>query len=152
MMHCRKLKNKKNRLLERCLPVTYNDGPSSFEELLERDNCVLLRNQNIQCLTIELYKVYNGMWPDIMKDVFPLNTSSNYYIRSTNTFTTKSVKTVYYGTESLSYLAPKVSELIPNNIKSLENLPKLKKVIKTWKPDVCPGRFYRLYIPQVGFA
>ena len=106
----------------------------------------------MQCLAIELGKVFNGICPDIMKDVFPLSTSSNYDIRSRRIFTTRSVKTVYYRTESLSYLAPKVWELIPNNIKSLENLPKFKKAIKNWKLDVCPCRFCRLYIPQVGFV
>ena len=87
-----------------------------------------------------------------MKDVFPLSTASNYDIRSRRTFTTRSVKTVYYGTESLSYLAPNVWELIPKNIKSLENLPKFKKAIKNRKPDECPCRLCRLYIPQVGFV
>ena len=129
MMHSRKLNNKINRLHERFLRVTYNDVLSSFEELLERDNPVSVHNENIQCLAIELCKVFNDICPDIMKDVFRLSTSSNYDIRSRRTFTTRSVKIVYYGTESLSYLTPKVWELIPNNIKSLENLPKFKKAI-----------------------
>ena len=129
MMHSRKLNNKINRLHERFLRVTYNDVLSSFEELLERDNPVSVHNENIQCLAIELCKVFNDIYPDIMKDVFRLSTSSNYDIRSRRTFTTRSVKIVYYGTESLSYLTPKVWELIPNNIKSLENLPKFKKAI-----------------------
>ena len=45
--------------------------------LLERDNSVTVRNRNTQCLTIELNKVFIGTCPDIMKDVFPLSTSSN---------------------------------------------------------------------------
>ena len=152
MMHSRKLNSKINRLHERCLRVTYNDGLSLFEELLETDNSVSVHNRNIQCLAIELYKVFNDICPDIMKDVFPLSTSSNYDIRSRRTFTTRPVKTVYYGTGSLSYLAPKVWELIPNNIKSLENLSKFKKAIKNWEPDVCPCRLCRSYIPQLGFV
>ena len=108
MMHSRKLDNKINRLNERCLSVTYNDGLSSFEKLLERDNSVSVHNRNIQCPVIESYKVFNDISSDIMKDVFPLSTSSNYDIRNRRTFTTRSVKEVYYGTESLSYLAPKV--------------------------------------------
>ena len=125
---------------------------SSIEELLERDNSVSVHNRNIQCLAIELYKVFSAIYPGIVKDVFPLNTSSSYDIRSRRTFTAKSVKTVYCGTESLSCLAPKFWELIPNNIKSLENLPKFKKAIKYWKPDVFPCRLCGLYIAQVNFV
>ena len=76
MMQSRKRNNKINRLHERCLRVTYNDGLSSFEELLERDNSVSVHNRNIQRLAIKLYKVLNGIYSDIMKDVFPLRTSS----------------------------------------------------------------------------
>ena len=103
IMHGRKLNNKINRLHERCLRVTYNDGLSLFEELLETDNSVSVHNRNIQCLAIELYKVFNEICPDIMKDVFLLSTSSNYDMRSRRTFTTRSVKRVYCGTESLPY-------------------------------------------------
>ena len=73
MMYSRKLNNKITRLHERCLRcmLTY-DGLSSFEELLERDNSASVHNRNIQCLAIELYKVFNDICPDIMKDVFPL--------------------------------------------------------------------------------
>ena len=46
----------------------------------------------------------------------------------------------------------KVWELIRNNIKSLGHHPKFKKPIKYWKPDVCPSRLCRLYIPQVSFV
>ena len=82
MMHNRKLNNKINRLHERYLHVTYDDSLSSFEELLERYNSVSVHNRNIQCLAVELCKVFNGICPDIMKDVFPLSPSSNYDIRS----------------------------------------------------------------------
>ena len=93
--HSRKLKNKLTRLYERCLRVTYNDSLSSFEELLERDNSVSVHNRNIQYLAIELHKVFHGICPEIMKDVFLLSTSSNYDIRRRCTFTIRSVKTVY---------------------------------------------------------
>ena len=112
MMHSRKL-NKMNWLHERCLRATNNDGLSSFEALLERDNSVSVSNRKKRCLAIELYKVFNGICPEIMKDVFLLSISSNYDTRSRRTFTTRSVKAEYHGTEPLLYLAPKVWELIP---------------------------------------
>ena len=55
MMHSRKLNNKINRLHERFLRITYNDGYLHFEMLVERDNSISVHNRNIQCLTIELY-------------------------------------------------------------------------------------------------
>ena len=125
-----KLNNKINRLQERRLRVTYNDGLSSFEELLERDNSVSVHNRNIQCQAIELYKAFNGICFDIMKDDFLLST-----------VTTRSVKSMYYGTESLSNPALKVWELNPSNIKSFKNLAKFKKShLKTFhKPALCSG-------------
>ena len=60
-MHSRKLNNKKTRLHGRCSPVTHGDGISSFEELVERDNSVSVRNRNVQCLAIELFKIFDGM-------------------------------------------------------------------------------------------
>ena len=57
MMHSRKLNNKKTRLHGRCSPVTHSDGISS----VERDNSVSVRNRNVQCLAIELFKIFDGM-------------------------------------------------------------------------------------------
>ena len=62
-MHSRKLNNKKTRFQGRCSRVTHSDGISSFEELVERDNSVSGRSRNIQCLAIELFKVFDGMCP-----------------------------------------------------------------------------------------
>ena len=70
MMHSRLINDKIYRLHKRCLRVAYNDSQSSFDELLERDNSVSVHNRNTQCLAISLYKVFNGVCPDIRKDVF----------------------------------------------------------------------------------
>ena len=152
MLHSRLLNNKINRLHERCLRVVYNNNQNTFEELLELDNSVSTHYKNLQCLAIELYKIFNGISPDIMKDVFPLNTSSTYDIRNREIFYTRPVKSVYHGTESLSYLAPKIWELVPESIKSAESLSVFKIRIKKWKPENCPCRLCRSYIPQVGFV
>ena len=52
MMNSRELNYKINRLHERCLRVTYNDGLSSFEELLERDNSVSVLNIKMEDVDI----------------------------------------------------------------------------------------------------
>ena len=70
MFHSRSLNNKINRLHERCLRIIYNDKRSSFEELLVKDNSVSVHHNNIHTLAIEMYKVVNGISPEIMNDVF----------------------------------------------------------------------------------
>ena len=68
-----------------------------------------------------------------MKDVFPLNDDSGYNTRIKRTFKSRHVKTVRYGTDSLAYLAPKIWELVPNEMKNLESLATIKTAIKKWK-------------------
>ena len=99
-----------------------------------------------------LLNFVNDIFPDITKDVFPLNTSSNYYIKNRLTFYTRPVKPVYKGIESLSYFAPKILELILKSIKSIYLLPAFKIAIKQQKPKDCPCRLCRTYILQVGFV
>ena len=86
-----------------------------------------------------------------MKDVFPLITTSNYDIRNRKTFYSRTVKIVYNGTESLSYLAPKIWELIPKEIRLIESLSVFKIAIRKWIPINCPCRLCRIYVPQLGF-
>ena len=93
------------------------------------DNSISLHQRNLQCLAIELYKTFNDISPDIMKDIFPLNTSSIYDIRNTETFYTRPVKSVYKDTNS-SFLVPKVWKLIPESIKSIDLLIVFKLAIK----------------------
>ena len=63
--HSRAL-NKINRLHEQCLHIIYYDKTSTFKELLEKDNSVSIYYRNLEALGIEMYKVGNGMAPEIM--------------------------------------------------------------------------------------
>ena len=66
MFHSRLINNKINRLHERCLRIVYSDNQSNFEELLKKDNNVSVYQRNLQFLATELYKVSNGLSPDLM--------------------------------------------------------------------------------------
>ena len=80
MFHSGKL-NKINRSHERCLQLIYSDGISSSKELLEKDNSVLIHQNNLQKLANEMFKIYAGMAPQIMNEVFPRNFAINYNLR-----------------------------------------------------------------------
>ena len=78
MFHSRNLNNKINRLHQRCLRVIYNDKTSSFEQLLGNDNSVSIHHRNIQTLAIEMYKVTNGLSPEIMNEIFQIREESRF--------------------------------------------------------------------------
>ena len=69
MFHSRNLNNKINRIHERALRLVYQNN-LSFSELLDLDNSVTVHQKNLQVLVTEIYKVKNGIAPEIMKDIF----------------------------------------------------------------------------------
>ena len=87
-------------------------------------------------LAIELYKVANGLSSVIMSQVFPLKENIRY--PSENMFNTRNVKSIRYGTETLSHLGPKIWSIIPSHIKEEQSLTLFTKKIKQWKPERCP--------------
>ena len=106
MFHSRSLNNKINSLHERALRITYGDRLSSFENLLKKVS-VSVHHRNIQALTTEIFKVKNNIAPEIMKELFAPKMSS-YDLRKNNSFKRRRVKPVCHGTESVSYLGPKI--------------------------------------------
>ena len=83
-MFCsRKLNAKINRLHERALRLAYDDYTSSFKELLENDKSLSIHHRNIHLLAIEMFKVKKGLCPEIMRNLFRLNSNPN----SRTTFT-----------------------------------------------------------------
>ena len=129
MFHGRKL-NKVNKLHKRCLRIVYRNNTPTYEELLETDNSVSVHFRNVQALAIELYKVVNRFSPDIMKDILPLNENLCYNTRNERTFHLRDIRTVHFGSETLSHLAPKIWELVPEEIKKLESVASFKMRLK----------------------
>ena len=91
-----------------------------------------------------------GLPPQLVKELFPLSTHP-YNLRFIYEFKLKNIKTVHYGTESLSFLGPKIWELVPLEIKSSQSLEEFKKKIKSWIPENCPCGLYKTYLHHVGF-
>ena len=99
----------------------------------------------LQVLVTEIYKVKNGIVPEIMKDIFKMQNPSYNLRSSCSEFRRENIKTVYYGLQSVRYIGPKMWELVPNTIKYSNSLSKFKKLINSWKPKTC------LCIAQLGF-
>ena len=94
-----------------------------------------------------MFKVKNGLCPEIMRDIFQLNVNPN----STTTFVIPKVKGEFMGKLSLRYFGPVVWEImLPDVYKSITELDKFKEDIKDWIPD-CKCRLCKTYIAGLGF-
>ena len=151
MCHSRALNNKTNRLHERCLLIMYNDKTFTFNQLLKNDNSVSIHYRNIQALETEMYKIANGMSSEIMNEIFQLREKSHYNLRYTSEFIIPPIHSVHHGSESVSYLGPKIWELIPPVIRQIDTFSGFEKAIKKWKPTNCPCRISKTCIPNVSF-
>ena len=131
MFHSRKLNNRINSIHERALRITYKDYKSSFNELLQKDNAVTIHQRNLQALATEIFKIKNDLSPEIMKEVFELKEPS-YNLRSKeNSFKRGIVRTTNYGLQSIRYLARKIWELVPDELKNCQSLHKFEDLIKS---------------------
>ena len=69
-----------------------------------------------------MYKVVNGISPGIMHDVFEIRNSTNCNLRYASIFLTELIRRVFNGSESASYLGPKIWEQILNDVKMINSI------------------------------
>ena len=75
---------------------------------------------------------------------------SSYLCRN-DTFEKRQMHSLYHGTESLSFLGPKIWNLVPMKLKQSDSLDSFKLKIKNWVPFECLSRLRKTYIQQLGF-
>ena len=132
MFHSRQINHKINKLHERALRIVYNDHFSSFEELLSKEKSVTVHQRNLHTRATEMYKILNILFPGIMQDIFEIK--SNYYItRNAPPFSSRNIKTVKYGFQIISYMAPKIWGLVPKEMKQVTTLHEFKAKIKIYQ-------------------
>ena len=149
MFHSRSLNNKINRIHERALRITYNDKSSSFQNLLEKDNSVTIHHRNIKILATETYKFLQGLSPPLMNEIF-VERNNNYSLRGNNVLTRRRVNSVRYGTETVSFLAPKYGTFYQRR-KGILNLLIFSKKTKKLDSLRMPLVAFAKHVPQVRF-
>ena len=117
MLYSRRYNNVIRNLHELCLKLIYSDKNSSYEEVLTKDGLVSIHHRNLQDLATELYKIKNGLTPEIFTEIFAREIESHYNLRPCNDFRIPSIRTVYYGSESISFLGPKIWNILSDEIK-----------------------------------
>ena len=77
-----------------------------------------------------------------------LNANIPYNLRSSTELYCRNPKTVKYGTETISHLAPKIWSLVPEVLKLSYSLNAFKSNIRQWEPD-WPCRLCKTYLQHV---
>ena len=77
-------------------------------------------------LAIEIYKFQANSTPPIMNDPMA-SRENNYNLRDVKALQSSRKQTVKFGTETISYRESQIWNLIPNGLRILETLNKLKK-------------------------
>ena len=150
MCHNRQIHSTINKIHERALRIVYKDNITPFDLLLEKSGQVSIHHRNLQLLAIEIYKALKHLSSPLMSELFKVK-ETKYILRKGITLVSNKANTTTYGINSISYLAPKIWDHIPNEIKECESLNTFKQKIKKWIPQKCPCTLCKLYVPNLGY-
>ena len=81
-------------------------------------------------MATEFYKIKNGLSQELFTEILAGETESHYNLRRCNDFRVPSVCTVSHGNESISFLGPKIWNILPDKIKQQTSLNSFKKSVK----------------------
>ena len=150
MCHNRNALKQIDRIHERALRIVYNDNNSSFEYLLAKSSSVSKHHRNLQQVAIEIYKALNDLSSTLMSGLFRVK-EKKYNLRNKNALVSNIPHSTNYGINTISHLAPKIWEIIPNEIRCCQSLNLFKEKIRTWIPINCPCNLCRPYVHKMGF-
>ena len=110
--------------------LIYNDHISSFKELLSRDGTFTIHEQNIQNLTIEMFKGLNDLSTPDFSELFQLD-ESLYGLRSNGPqkLCIPNINSVRFSKGSIRYFGPMIWNSISAEIKNANTLSSFKKKI-----------------------
>ena len=100
------------------------------------------------------WNVWTKEWlsPLSVRELFEQSNEKHYDLRKNSQFTVPPLRTVYHGSESITFLGPKIWIIVPNNLKNVNSTEVFKIQIKKWKPKNCPCRLCKVYVQNVSFV
>ena len=87
--------------------------------------------------------------PPIVQNIFRTINQLTAYVETI--FESRRIQTQRYGIESLTYLGPKISSQVPNEIKESAPLAIFRKKIKNWRSTLCPCKLCKTYVVNLGY-
>ena len=100
------MEHRVNKIHKKALCFIYpSNSKLTFKELLDNNKTVSIEQKNLQVLATEIFKLKLNISPEILQELFSFNVR-NYNFRSQLTLKRIKTSSVYYGSKSLSSLAP----------------------------------------------
>ena len=143
MFHTRKVNERINHIQESALRIVYKDFNLLFQVLLIEDNSLSIHSRNQQKRVTKIFKVKNGLSPELMNDVFEFIEKQSS-LQSTLHFRSRKIRTTKHGIETPSYLGSKLRKFVPNEYKTSESLADIKVKLKTWVPETFLADYAKL--------
>ena len=101
-------------------------------------------------LMIELCKIENQFAPPIMDSMLKRR-NITYIFRNVQEFQSERKRTVFNGLETLSYRAPQLWTLLPEEIKQRNTINLFKSKAKQRICKECPCRLCNVFVLNLGF-
>ena len=84
-----------------------------------------------------MFKMSNNYSISLISEIF--DTQNNVYdFQNPSEAVRRNVQSAFNGTGSISFLSPKIWDIVPSELKKLEAVNVFKGDIKKWKPVNCP--------------
>ena len=141
--------HKIEKIQERALRFIYNDNISGYTDLLQKTNTTTLYLKRVRIIAQEVYKAINNIGPKYAKELIEDRPSKYPTRRPLNIYVPR-VNQVKFGYRSFKYEAPTVWNSLPNEIRTSQNFPIFKKLIKLWNGPMCRCNFCKYNEGQSG--
>ena len=127
----RQTNNMIKKIHERALRIVLNDHISDFETILRNMNDVTIHYRNIQTLTTELFKIKYDLASPILDSMLNKRTIC-YNFRNSQVFQSERKRTVFYRLETISYRAPQLWTILPEEFKQRNTISLFKSDVRQW--------------------
>ena len=149
MFHDRATYSRISRIDERALPIVLGNTEYSFDELLDIEYSVLIRQRNLQLPMIEINKTKNNLNSSFMENFF-VEKRSTSNLRNTGLMVPEA-NTTAQKIETIRHIRSKLWQSLPSEVKESRNLPVFRKRIKNWKTGKCNCGLCETFIINLGY-
>ena len=125
-----------NRVHKRALRVLLGDYDSSFEELLYRNEEVIIYEKNLQNPMLEVHRCVTFGIPSFLWEFFNRKILPNMS-RIKNLLQLPNTRTKKYGNEYLLFRGSVIWDQLPNQYRAVKTDIEFKMKIKSWKGFKC---------------